>query len=384
MNADREIRTWPPKRSSAAEDVTTSSLWSTPHPVSMSASMGYVSSDKGPVTRQYDRRQQLSGSASPRLHTPRTPMTTPRPAGPRTTRTLRCEASFTAMVAFGEVSGQLELSELLTELRRAPMASEIPPRWRQFEASKHTSNRSASQKHLVAMEGRPSQLRFPGASAGPPEQAVFLAHAICHAKREAHAESAQGFELSGAARGMGPGAPQRQSMAQAEVMVGSREEERWWPIWSELTRQLVGAGQVERAAIVHFLRGENARIFRQQRAVALASLRESEALAGLTALPDEEAVVRAVAADRATAAALAGEREARRQSAAWRDKFEALQHEACPPPGEIPPHPYPPPLAAAAVQRRLPTVTLRPPHLSSVPCLPGERAAQPAGMAAAD
>ena len=133
------------------------------------------------------------------------------------------------MAAFGEVSGQLELSELLTELRRAPMASEIPPRWRQFEAAKHTRNGSASQKHLVAMEGQPSQLRFPGASAGPPEQAVFLAHAICHAKREAHAESAQGFELSGAARGVGPGAPQRQSMAQAEVMVGSREEERWRP-----------------------------------------------------------------------------------------------------------------------------------------------------------
>ena len=55
-----------------------------------------------------------------------------------------------------------------------------------------------------------------------------------------------------AAQGMGPGAPQRQAMAQAEAMAGSREEERWRPIWTELTRQLVGAGQAERAAIVHF------------------------------------------------------------------------------------------------------------------------------------
>ena len=57
---------------------------------------------------------------------------------------------------------------------------------------------------------------------------------------------------------MGPGAPQRQALAQAEAMAGSREEERWRPIWTELTRQLVGAGQAERAAIVHFLRGEHA------------------------------------------------------------------------------------------------------------------------------
>ena len=341
---------------------------------SMSLSMDFVSSSeqlerrpataRAVVARQHDARPlsgrpvtaQLSVAASPRsgssewrLHTPRTPTAT-RPAGPRTARAPRCEAAAstaTATAPLGEMPGQPELSELLAELRRAPMASEIPPRWRIFEAAKPTRGGAAGQKHLVGEEGvvpgQPSQLRFPGASAGAgaPEQAAYLAHAIRHAKREAHAESAEGFELSGASRGMGPGAPQRQSMAQAEAMVGSRDEERWRPIWTELTRQLVGAGQAERAAIVHFLRGEHARIFRQQRAVALASLREAEALAGLTALPDELAMVRAVAADNATTAALAGEQEARRQSAAWRDKFEALQQEARPPPGRYHPTPAP-------------------------------------------
>ena len=62
--------------------------------------------------------------------------------------------------------------------------------------------------------------------------------------------------------------------------------------------------------------------------MALASLREAETLAGLHALPDAAAVVRAAAADEASAAAVAAEQEARRQCAAWRDKFETLQHEA--------------------------------------------------------
>ena len=61
--------------------------------------------------------------------------------------------------------------------------------------------------------------------------------------------------------------------------------------------------------------------------MALASLREAETLAGLHALPDAAAVVRAAAADDASAAAVAAEQEARRQCAAWRDKFETLQHE---------------------------------------------------------
>ena len=211
--------------------------------------MDFVSSSERPATaravvaRQYDARPlsgrpataQLSVSASPRsgsaewrLHTPRTPTAT-RPAGPRTMRAPRCEASSTAtaITPLGEVPGQPELSELLAELRRAPMASEIPPRWRIFEAAKPTRGGAAGQKQLVGEEGvvpgQPSQLRFPGASAGAgaPEQAAYLAYAIHHAKREAHAESAEGFELSGASRGMGPGAPQRQSMAQAEAMVGS-------------------------------------------------------------------------------------------------------------------------------------------------------------------
>ena len=124
----------------------------------------------------------------------------------------------------------------------------------------------------------------------------------------------------------------------------------------------MGAGQSERAAIVHFLRGEHARIFRQQRAVALASLREAEALAGLTALPDEGAMVRALAADNATTAAVAGEQEARRQSAAWRDKFETLQHEARPSPGETTPHPFHPHTASHRQHSaHLPALMLRPP-----------------------
>ena len=172
-----------------------------------------------------------------------------------------------AVATLGEAPGQPELSTLLAELRRAPMHSEIPPRWRIFEAAAPTRGGAAGKKYLVGEEGvlpgQPSQLRFPGASAGAgaPEQAAYLAYAIEHAKREAHAESAAGFEafeLGAAAQGMGPGAPQRQAMAQAEAMAGSREEERWRPIWTELTRQLVGAGQAERAAIVHFLRGEHA------------------------------------------------------------------------------------------------------------------------------
>ena len=125
----------------------------------------------------------------------------------------------------------------------------------------------------------------------------------------------------------------------------------------------MGAGQSERAAIVHFLRGEHARIFRQQRAVALASLREAEALAGLTALPDEGAMVRALAADNATTAAVAGEQEARRQSAAWRDKFETLQHEARPSPGETTPHPFHPhlpPLTASTAPTSLLSCSARP------------------------
>ena len=123
----------------------------------------------------------------------------------------------------------------------------------------------------------------------------------------------------------------------------------------------MGAGQSERAAIVHFLRGEHARIFRQQRAVALASLREAEALAGLTALPDEGAMVRALAADNATTAAVAGEQEARRQSAAWRDKFETLQHEARPSPGETTPHPFHPHPPLSPPPQRPPPCSHAPP-----------------------
>ena len=130
---------------------------------------------------------------------------------------------------------------------------------------------------------------------------------------------------------------------------------------------------------MHFLRGEHARIFRQQRAVALASLREAEALAGLTALPDEGAMVRALAADNATTAAVAGEQEARRQSAAWRDKFETLQHEARPPPGETTPHPFHP--ASTASHRhhsaRLPALILRPPPPAPPPPPPLSPAPEP-------
>ena len=113
------------------------------------------------------------------------------------------------------------------------MHSQIPPRWRIFEAAAPTRGGAAGKKYLVGEDGvvagQPSQLRFPGASAGAgaPEQAAYLAHAIEHAKREAHAESAAGvdtFELAatarGMAQGMGPGAPQRQAMAQAEAMAG--------------------------------------------------------------------------------------------------------------------------------------------------------------------
>ena len=80
------------------------------------------------------------------------------------------------------------------------MHSQIPPRWRIFEAATPTRGGAAGKKYLVGEEGvvagAPSQLRFPAASAaaGAPEQAAYLAHAIEHAKREAHAESAAGFE----------------------------------------------------------------------------------------------------------------------------------------------------------------------------------------------
>ena len=89
-----------------------------------------------------------SGSAEWRVHTPRTPAPT-RPAGPRTTRAPRCEASSSssstapAVATLGEAPGQPELSTLLAELRRAPMHSEIPPRWRIFEAAAPTRGGAA-------------------------------------------------------------------------------------------------------------------------------------------------------------------------------------------------------------------------------------------------
>ena len=132
-------------------------------------------------TSRHDRRVLVprGGSASPRLHVPQAPQSTPKPAAPRARR----EAAAAAEVPAGELPGQTELAELVAELRQAPMTSEIPPRWRVFEAKAPRpspmpdgvpppppSRQLAVGEESVAL-GQPSQLLFPGEHAGTPEQA---------------------------------------------------------------------------------------------------------------------------------------------------------------------------------------------------------------------